>query len=345
MLDFVNLLLKHVWAIVLITGVCVVAMIEPAVTGKRTYTADATFINQSRRGTSAISGVASQLGLNLSPSDAPSSPQFYADLLASTEILEPVAGMQYRFRTDTGMAKGTLADAYGIHGGTHEDRIERAVDILKRSVTADASAKTGVVTLTVKGPQPGLVRDISLYILNQLNEFNLRNRQAQAARERQFAEGRLEEAASELRVAENRLQDFREKNRFVTGATRLETDQDRLVRQVAMRQQVYVTLAQTYEQARIDELRAFPVLSVIQEPRSPLHPNPRGLGKRGVLALAIGVFLGTLFALLREYFARLAVLDQEAVVEFSTLRKKILNDLKHPFSFGRRSRSVGTRQD
>ena len=110
-----------------------------------------------------------------------------------------------------------------------------------------------------------------------------------------------------------------------------------------MRQQVYVTLAQTYEQARIDELRAFPVLSVIQEPRLPRRPNPRGVGRKGALAVLIGLFLGTVFALLREYFAKLAILDQEAFTQFSELRQKILNDLQRAFLFGRRKRAGRTK--
>lgn len=340
LLDFLNVLLKHVWAIAVITVVVMAIILVPAFARKRTYTADATFINQSRRATSAMSGVASQLGLNLSAADAPSSPQFYADLATSNEILEPVAKMKYRYRANGGVISGTLPDVYGIRSGNPSERIERAVETLRSGVKAEPSAKTGVVTLTVTGPEPTLVRDVSFYILDQLNGFNLRSRQTQAAMERQFAEGRLEEASQELRVAENRLQDFREQNRFVTGATRLETEQDRLVRQVSMRQQVYVTLAQTYEQARIDELRAFPVLSVIQGPRIPLHPNSRGVARKGILALGFGLFLGILYALLREYFAKLAMIDEAAFSEFSALRRKTFDDFLSFVRIRKRTRST-----
>jgi len=339
LLDFLNVLLKHFWAIAFITIVCIALVVVPALTGKRTYTSNATFMNQSRRAASAVSGVASQLGINLAAADAPSSPQFYADLATSNEILEPVVKMKYRYRTNGGVATGTLADVYEIKGSPGE-RVERAVEALRNNVKAEPSAKTGVVTLTVTGPEPVLVRDVSSYILDQLNGFNLRSRQAQAVMERQFAEGRLEEASQELRAAENRLNDFREQNRFVSGATRLETEQDRLTRQVAMRQQLYITLAQTYEQARIDELRAFPVLSVIQGPRIPIHPNSRAVARKGILALAFGLFLGILFALVREYFAKLEQLDEAEFSEFSALRRKRVQDLMSFLRLGRQKRAT-----
>jgi len=89
-------------------------------------------------------------------------------------------------------------------------------------------------------------------------------RQSQAAAERGFTEERMAEAQEELRAAENELQRFLQNNRQFQNSPELVFQHDRLQRRVAMRQQVYTSLVQSYEQARIDEVPNTPVITVVE---------------------------------------------------------------------------------
>jgi uncharacterized protein involved in exopolysaccharide biosynthesis len=156
-------------------------------------------------------------------------------------------------------------------------------------------------------------------------------RQSQASAERKFTEARLAEGAEELRIAENRLQGFLQGNREFGGSPALGFERDRLNREVAMRQQIYTSLAQAYEQAKIDEVRESPVITVLNPPIEPARPDPRGLVSRGLAGIVLGGMLGIFFALLRTYLARTRELDPDDFGEFAELSRQTLDDLKRPW--------------
>jgi hypothetical protein len=75
-------------------------------------------------------------------------------------------------------------------------------------------------------------------------------------------------------------------------------------REVVNRQQVYSTLVQSYEQARITEVRDTPVITVLQSPFLPPEPDGRGLTLSGALGLVLGGMVGVVLAFLVEVVQR-----------------------------------------
>jgi uncharacterized protein involved in exopolysaccharide biosynthesis len=148
----------------------------------------------------------------------------------------------------------------------------------------------------VQSRQIALSQRIATKLLDVLNAFNLARRQSQARSERQFIEDRLAAARAESRVAENRLQNFLTGNRTVFNSPVLQFEQQRLQRDVTITQQVLLTLTQSFEQARIEEVRDTPVITIIEPPNLPVDPQPRGLVKGVLAALVAGVVLAALWA-------------------------------------------------
>ncbi len=71
-----------------------------------------------------------------------------------------------------------------------------------------------------------------------------------------------------------------------------------------LRQQLYITLAQNRETARIEELRSTPVITVLERPEAFVEPEARGtIGKTIVAFFAVG-FLAVGLAFLLEYMAK-----------------------------------------
>jgi uncharacterized protein involved in exopolysaccharide biosynthesis len=64
---------------------------------------------------------------------------------------------------------------------------------------------------------------------------------------------------------------------------------DRLVNNVTLRQQIYTSVAQAYEQARIDEVRDTPVITVVEAPLLPAKPDPRPFFRMLVAGLLIAL--------------------------------------------------------
>ena len=161
-----------------------------------------------------------------------------------------------------------------------------------------------MVEYSVTTPWPDLSYEVAERIVGLVNEFNLETRQSRGAEERRFVEERLQQVRSELRDAENQLQGFLQSNRAFQNSPELLFEHDRLQRQVGMRQQVFTSLMQAYEQARIAEVRNTPVITVIVAPSEPVRPERRNLILGAFMGLLIGASVGVSLALGRDFVHR-----------------------------------------
>jgi uncharacterized protein involved in exopolysaccharide biosynthesis len=298
----------------------------------RTFTTSASFVPQSRRTTlpTGVSGIASQFGLSIPIADPGQSPQFYVDLLSSDEILRGLLDSAYTVQRGSGIVRGSLPQWMGVNASSLPLEAERTVQALRKVITAGASLKTGVISFSVVAEHPDLAQQIAQRLLDRLNSFNLESRASQAAMERRFTEARLAEVQDDLRASENRLQDFMQENRDFRSSARLSMDQERLQRDVAMRQQVYTALAQAYEQARLEELRDTPVITILERPRAAVIPNSRGLLRKIILAILVGAFLAFGAALGKEYFARSDRVPASSGAELKAVAREAFADIRHP---------------
>jgi len=94
-----------------------------------------------------------------------------------------------------------------------------------------------------------------------------------------------------------------------------------------MRQEVVTAMAQAYEQARIDEVRNTPVVTVIDEPEVPALPEPRGRLLKLLLGAVLGTMVGFGIAFVVEYGERAESEKNEEYGEFRTLLRDAWTDL------------------
>lgn len=331
LLAIVNVLLRHRGliagtALLLAAVVSGVILLLP-----RTYTAESTLTPQSRRMTSNLSGLAAQFGLALPGADAGQSPAFYADLLSSHQILGQVVDTKFEYPSDTGVVRGTLVQIYRAKGDTPPLRRDAAIRRLAEDVEASTVQKTGVIELAVQARHPVLAQLISQRLIALLDQYNLHTRQSQAAAERRFTEQRLDEVRRDLRAAEDALQRFLQRNRDYRNSPELAFEQERLKREVSLEQQLYSTLAEAFEQAKIEEVRDTPVITVVEPPEAPVRPDPRGLLRNGLLALVLGALLGMALAIGRAYAVNARSLRAHEASEFERLRHDAFQDLTRPW--------------
>jgi len=136
--------------------------------------------------------------------------------------------------------------------------------------------RTGTVRLSVTTPYAALALRVNQRLLEAAEPVQSRQRQSQAAAERRFTEQRLDEVKQELSHAEDKLQAFLQRNRDYRDSPQLSFEQDRLAREVARQQQLYTSLSQAYEQAKIEEVRDTPVFTVVERPDLPIRPDHVG---------------------------------------------------------------------
>jgi len=329
--SLVNVLLRHrVMIILLALAVGFYAGLT-SVTSPRTYTTEAQFMPKGARGQSQLGGLAAQLGVSLAGGDASQSPQLYTDLLETRSLLWPVAQKTYRIRTDSGEISGDLVRIFRIRDTRPAVVRARVVNSLKGAINANLASKTGVITVTVTTGNPELSLQIGQNLLDQVNVYNLTRRQEQASAERAFAEEQVDEKRSELRVAEQELETFLESNKVWRSSPQLMLQEGRLERQVQMRNQIYTGLLQSYEQARIEEVRDLPVITVIEAPELPLDPDRRGGVRKVLIGILVGLVLGGIIAFFRDRIARNKASQSDEFIEFDALKRATIGDLTHPW--------------
>ena len=302
----------------------------------RTWVSTSSFMAESRRMPSNISGLAAQFGLSLPGAELGQSPTFYAELATSREILGKLADGRYAYASDTGSVEGTLVKIYRSKGRTPELQREAAIRALLDRLSASPSSRTGVVRVTVTADHPELATQINQRVLKLLDEFNKSRRRSQATSERTFTETQAEAARLALVLVEERLQLFLTRNRDYRNSPELTFQQDRLAREVAMRQQVYTTLAAAAEQVKLEEVRDTPVLTIVESPFRPIRPQGRGLVLKTALAFLVGGAMVFVFALLSTGLTRGRREGVEDIAEFDLLRRDALADIRSPLRiFGR----------
>ena len=294
---------------------------------ERTFTSFSSFMPEGRQ--SAAGGLAAQLGIVLPGTGGTESPQFYVDLLHSRELLGSAVTTAF---TVPGVSRPTtLVDLYQVEGSTPAIRRDEAIDRLDGALDLSPSARTNVVSVKVSATNAALAQQLNRRLLELLGEFNLRRRQSRASEERRFAEERLGTVKAELRVAEDRLQSFLQSNRDYQNSPSLVFSYERLQADVVLLRQVVMTLQQSAEQAKIEEVRDTPTITLVETPSLPVRPDSRGVVKFTLIGAVLGLFLGVGIAFVHETLSRPSVRETSDYDEFVRLRREALADLRHPW--------------
>jgi len=281
-----RLLRRHRVAVLLWCGFCMAATLAVTLLRGPTFTSRTSFVPQSRRNSSMAAGFAAQLGLAIPGQDQTQSPNFYADLATSNLVLEAVADSGV---TDAARRRIPLASFFDLPDDAPAVTRARIVSALRARVSTNVVPKT---------KDPLVSASILQRILAELERFNQDARRSQASAERRFTERRFDETRAELNAAEQRQVQFLQRNRDFENSPMLRFEADRLQRDVQLKQQVFQTLSSALEQARIDEVRDTPVLSIIEPPAPPPIRDARRLPLKMLGALAFALFVAGALAVL-----------------------------------------------
>ena len=286
------------WKVIVGLGVAgAIVGLTLGLTGARVYKSEATFIPQGTE-TSTAAGLAAQFGLRASNSGSVWGPPVYVELLHSHALLEPIA--KDTFTVAEERRRAPLMDLLKISGPTPAMRVAYTVQRLQILVQASEDRKLSAVRVSVVTEWPS----VSLALVNRLvdgvNQFNLQTRKSQATAERQFADEQAATAERALRDAENRLQGFLVQNREFGRSPQLQFTKDRLTRDVSLHEQVYSSLLQNREEARIREVRDTPVITILEAPRLAAIGEPRKSVKKAILTGFAWGLIGIMIAFLSD---------------------------------------------
>ena len=331
-LELVNLLLRRRRLVVTLPlGVALLAGVASLLVSP-TYTAITTFVPEvsaDARMPAGLAGLAGQFGIALG-GEASQSPQFYADLIESRELMERVLRARYPRSSEEGVSRdsATLLEILDQGGDNSADSLYKGVKKLTKLVSTSVDRKTDVVELDVDAHDRVLAALVASRFLAYLNDFNAKTRQSQARERRKFTEDRLAQAEADLRRAEEELKVFYQRNRSWQQAPQLVFEEGRLRRQVDVRQEVYLTLRREYETARIDEANDTPVLTVIDPPVPPARKSKPKRLVWVVVAAVLGGMVSVTWVFATNHVRRLQLENDSTYRDFRVLVSEIHQDLR-----------------
>lgn len=303
--EVVVIVLRHRYSLLGVPLVTALLAGTLGVLSPKTYSASAAFTPQGQETRAAgLAGLAAQFGVSIGDIGTAQSPQFYAMLLTSEPILRKVVTHEYYVpggATGDSARSANLVNILGVGGSSPDSRIETAMESLRSAISTTVSSQTGVVAFTVETRNATLSHDVAQRMITLVHHFNVDTRQTQARARRVFLERRLQSARSTLEATEDSLEAFLEHNRSYENSPKLRFVHQRLQSQVDLRRQVLTSLAQDYEQARIDEVKDTPVITVVTPPTRPSRPDSRHLILRSVLGFVGGGILVLAIVMAREF--------------------------------------------
>ncbi|MCH8247668.1 MAG: chain-length determining protein, partial [Bacteroidetes bacterium] len=289
-----------------------------AVFSSSEYTSSATVIREVEDGSGAASSALDALrgfGIGVGGASSGLTADAYPDIVKSREVRLAVARDTFRFSgRDEEMTFVEYVDRYpgffsrireytiGLPGkivraisgapaldfagssgimvltAEEENTIERISEMLRTSEDLDS----GLMTISVISNDRLLSVQLALSFVDQLVE---RVRAVYTEKSRQnldFIQERFEEAELKLAGADSALAQFEDRNVGVTSA-RLETERQRLQRQVTFKTQLYSDLQTQLTHTEIELQRAEPVITVLERPVAPLEAS----GPRRSLTLVL----------------------------------------------------------
>ncbi len=294
------------WRSLVVGSTLVAAAVVSALTllPARDYSASASFVAQDRRSSpSGFEQLALQFGVALPLTGGAVTPQFYADLLQSRGILSEVLSASYSSIRDRPYL-GSLFRYLSVDPDSGGRAMRVALRKIRKMVAIRLNRSTSVVRLEVTSRIPALSEEITNRLLDLLNNYNLQRRQSQARAEREFVEGRLAVYGAELAAAEDELVRFYRQNRYFANSPELKAEEGRLQRAVSLRQQLYVSLTQSYEAAKIEEVRNTPVFTVLDRPQGSVEPTDRNIAGKLFVGAFTGALIGLAVALAIDYAKR-----------------------------------------
>ncbi len=264
-------------------------------------------------GSGDLSGLASQFGLG-GRRDPSESPAFYAQLLASRELLTRLLLSNFPDPRSTAPDDSvTLLRLLRSNTTDSARALESAIKLLRRRMRVTVDLKTNFVILAVDARWSPLSADVANRAMALVSGFNKEQRVSRARARRDFLETRVAAALGELRVTEDTQRLFYERNRSWENSPGLLVEERRVRRQVETANSLYLSLRQQYEAARIDEVNNTPVITIVDRA---VPPRRREWPQFGLLLGAAGVLgigLGGLTAAARELWDHWARHNPEQV--------------------------------
>ncbi|MCP4634086.1 MAG: hypothetical protein GY855_14270 [candidate division Zixibacteria bacterium] len=339
----INVFIKRYKSIVVISGVIIFGALTYCLFSPPVYMASTTLLPAQISGSSSkgyssnLADMAKRFGLGSITESNPL--MLYPSILASDTIQTRI--LYRKFASKKFNESQPLYRIMDVKGDTEREILYWGLMELSSAVNTTLDQKTGVITLRVEASEPQLSADVTNAFVEELRDYNSNLRTSRARQNREFIERKLNETRLLLKDSEDELKEFREANLRIGNSPELLMELGRLTRKVKINEEVFLTLTEQYELAKIDEQKSTPVINVLDTAKSPISKSKPQRRNIMVFAFILGLSLGIGWSLLKETFEQVDEGDEEyrklklninnakdRVLKFASRRKDVSEEIK-----------------
>lgn len=305
---------------------------------KPVYHAEASLLPENAREASSLQSMILAAGgipgISLGPSSSNS--RLYKPILLSRTVLLKIIYNDYLIKN---MKSGrSFFDLFDISGNDSNELLENALLFLRNKIEIDNEINTGMTIISIETFNPELSSMIINALVYELDAFLKHIGRKKAEESKNFIIGRLDETKGLLSASEESLKKFREDNKRIEKSPQLNLEQGRLMREVRIQEEVYLTLKKELEITKIEEVKNLKVVNTLDVAvPSVFKSNPKRL-RILVFGIIISLSVSTITVFLKNYFVNV-LSDNKYRIIFNKITNPFKSDiaeLAHLLGFGRK---------
>ena len=155
-----------------------------------------------------------------------------------------------------------------------KDEVE-VIKILRQKITASLDEESGIVSVSVTLPDNVAAAAVTEYTITELTEYLTEYRTEKVLRDLIFVEEQLATAEARFEEAQLTLAEFRDSNQGTLSA-KAQTVEQRLNSEYQIAFNVYNSLTQQYEEAKLKVQEETPVFKILEAVQVPLEDETSG---------------------------------------------------------------------
>ncbi len=150
------------------------------------------------------------------------------------------------------------------------------IEYLRERISASLDEESGIISVSAKMSNPELAAKVAKYTIEELTQYLVEYRTEKVLRDLNYIEEQLAKAEERFNEAQLILADFRDSNQGNLTA-RARTEEERLQSEFNVAGNVYNTLTQQYEEAKLKVQEETPVFKVLQPVSIPVNDEVSGI--------------------------------------------------------------------
>ena len=179
-------------------------------------------------------------------------------------------------------------------------QLQTAINKIEDRIHID-ELESGLFKVYVLMEDPDLSSDIANYISKYIEGYIANNLDVQSTKYRIFLENRMKNAKLDLNKIEEELTKFRKNNPIALDTPDLQLKRMRLIRDVEIDQEIYLTIMTQYELAKMNELKEKPVINILDEAFPAIDKTSPNVVQLFFFSIVFSILLSIFLILINNY--------------------------------------------